>query len=246
MGFWGFGVLGCLERRQGAQHRRGDLRLPPVVHDHAVALARQVLLGPVVGLGVEGFAGAGDEAQAGEVVLGGGRRPVAHPHADGSRGREHQVHAVPLAQLPGDLGAGVVGHALPAEHRGAAGEGAVDDEGVPHDPADVRSAPVDVPVGDLEEGPGQVGHSHQVPAGGVHDALGLAGGAGGVEDEQRILRVHGLWRAVDAVGLLAVVEVVLALGLESEGLVPGPGAPAVHDDVVDAETGPAPPRPRWA
>ena len=37
-----------------------------------------------------------------------------------------------------------------------------------------------------------VGHGpvQQVAGGGVHDALGFAGGAGGVEDEERIFRVH--------------------------------------------------------
>ena len=36
----------------------------------------------------------------------------------------------------------------------------------------------------------------QVATGGVHDALGLARGAGGVEDEERIFRVHLFARAV--------------------------------------------------
>src|SRR3546814_1135514 len=37
-----------------------------------------------------------------------------------------------------------------------------------------------------------VGAEHQVAAGGVQHALRFAGGTGGVEDEQRVFRVHAL------------------------------------------------------
>ncbi|MNI95302.1 hypothetical protein D3C73_1535520 [compost metagenome] len=58
------------------------------------------------------------------------------------------------------------------------------------DPADVGGAPVHVRFGmEVEHGFVGVGALGEVAAGGVQDALGLAGGAGGVEDEQRVLGV---------------------------------------------------------
>ena len=71
-----------------------------------------------------------------------------------------------------------------------------------------------------------VGDVDEVAAGGVHDALGLAGGAGGVEDEEGIFGVHPLGGAVGA-GLrhgVVIPDVLGAhLGLD---LV----AHALHDD----------------
>ena len=93
-------------------------------------------------------------------------------------------------------GAGIVGNALEHDAGGAVAQRAVDDVAVAGDPADVGGAPVDVVLMIVEDH--LVGHGgiEQVTAGGVHDALGLAGGAGGVEDEERIFGVHLLGRAV--------------------------------------------------
>ncbi len=77
---------------------------------------------------------------------------------------------------------------------GAVDERRVGDVGVAGDPADVGRAPVDVRFRvQVEHGLVGVGGLGEVAAGGVQDALGLAGGAGGVEDEQRVLGVvaHG-------------------------------------------------------
>ena len=61
---------------------------------------------------------------------------------------------------------------------------------MPGDPADVGRAPVDVGFGlQVEDGLVRVGALGEVAAGGVQDALGLAGGAGGVQDEERVLGV---------------------------------------------------------
>ena len=67
---------------------------------------------------------------------------------------------------------------------------------MPGDPADVGSAPEHVVMAQVED----VFHGHvgadEVPAGGVDNAFGLAGGAGGVEDIQHVLAVAGLRRAI--------------------------------------------------
>jgi hypothetical protein len=68
---------------------------------------------------------------------------------------------------------------------------------VPGDPADVGRAPVDVLVRlEVEHDLVRVGDAGQVAARGVQDALRLRGRAGRVEDEQRVLRVERLGRAL--------------------------------------------------
>src|SRR3546814_2643258 len=59
-------------------------------------------------------------------------------------------------------------------------------------PAHVGGAPVDVVFLEVEHRLMGVGAEHQVAAGGVQHALRFAGGTGGVEDEQRVFRVHAL------------------------------------------------------
>ena len=88
------------------------------------------------------------------------------------------------------------------------------------DPADVGGAPVDVVVFEVENDLRGVGGVGQVAAGGVVDALGLAGGAGGVEDEQHVLGVHGLGRAV-------ALDIVVG-----HDVVPPDVAAGLHLDVV--------------
>ncbi len=67
---------------------------------------------------------------------------------------------------------------------------AVDDVGVAGDPARVGGAPPAVFVLDVEDVLERgVGADH-VAAVGVQDGLGLAGGAGGVQDVERVFGVH--------------------------------------------------------
>ena len=86
----------------------------------------------------------------------------------------------------------VVRHALEHQRRRAVRERAVHDVGVAGDPADVGRAPVDLAVAIVEDLLVGQRRIDQVAAGGVQHALGLAGRAGGVEDEQRVLGAHRL------------------------------------------------------
>jgi hypothetical protein len=142
-----------------------------------------------------------------------------HERPDRGRGGVELGDAVALDDLPEAVLGRVVGHALVHHRGGPVGQRPVDDVAVPGDPADVGRAPVDVGVGlEVEHvavGEGDLG---EVAAGGVHDALGLAGGARGVEQVEQVLAVHRLARAV---GLLAV-----------HGLVPPQVAALIHLDVV--------------
>ncbi len=73
---------------------------------------------------------------------------------------------------------------------GAVDERRVGDVGVSGDPADIGRAPVHVRLGvQVEDGLVGEGGLGEAAAGGVQDALGLPGGAGGVENEQRVLGV---------------------------------------------------------
>jgi hypothetical protein len=108
---------------------------------------------------------------------------------DGGRGGVEDVDLVVLDHLPEAAGVGEGGHAFEHDLGAAAGERAVGDVGVAGDPADVGGTPEHI-VGLQVEGPlhGQDG-VQQIAAGGVLHALRLAGGTGGVEQEQRMLGI---------------------------------------------------------
>ena len=146
-----------------------------------------------------------------------------HAGADRGRRRVEDGHLVALDDVPPDVLVRVVRGALVHDAGGAVGEGAVDDVGVAGDPADVGAAPEDVrlrlQVEDVAVGEGD---ADEVAAGGVQDALGLRGRAGGVEDEERVLGVEGLGRAL-GVGLLHLlaepdVAAILHLAVGAGGL----------------------------
>ena len=94
--------------------------------------------------------------------------------------------------LPEPAGVRIVGYAGEHQGRRPVGERTVDDVGVTGDPTHVGGAPVDVPVLVVEDVAVGRCRVHHVAAGRVKHALGFAGGAGGIEDEQRVFGVHGL------------------------------------------------------
>ena len=128
-------------------------------------------------------------------------RPLVAPldeSADrGGRGVEH-VHFVPLDDRPEPVGLREIRRALVHQAGGAVLQRAVDDVAVTGDPADVGGTPVGVFLFQIEDPlRGQIG-ADGIAAGGVDDAFGLAGGAGGVEDVERMLGVERLGGAVVA------------------------------------------------
>nr|GBO98261.1 hypothetical protein RVX_3300 [Nitratidesulfovibrio sp. HK-II] len=149
-----------------------------------------VLVVPHPRFGVDGFAHRTKNAQRGQVVLLRPVRAFAHQGAD-DRGRGVEdvdpelFHDVPEPVRPRPRG-----HALEHQRGAAKGQRAVHDVAVPGDPADVGGAPVHVVVMQVEHPLGGVGRVGKVAAGGVHHALGLAGGTAGVQDEQHVLAVH--------------------------------------------------------
>ncbi len=98
--------------------------------------------------------------------------------------------------LPEARGIGIGGHALEHQAGRPVRQRAVDDIGVPGDPADIGGAPVHVRLLQVEDI--FMGHRgpDEIAAGRVQHALGLSGRAGSIEDEERVFRCHRLGRAV--------------------------------------------------
>ena len=119
-----------------------------------------------------------------------------------------------------------------AEHRRSPrDQRSVDDVAVADHPADVRGAPENVVVLHVPEVLEVVVSPHHVAAVDVLHALGLAGGAAGVEDVQRVLGVHLLGLAVHAARGHQRIEVHLA-GAQRRSFIRRPLAPP-DDDLLD-------------
>ena len=104
------------------------------------------------------------------------------------------------------------------DDRRAVGERAVDDVAVPRHPADVGGAPVDVVFLEIENPACVERRAEQIAGRRVQHALGFAGRAAGVEDEERMLAVERLRGAI-GVGV-------------GDQLVPPEIAPRLHVDLL--------------
>ena len=184
----------------GVAPGRGEIMMAPVSVCHQVSTmghlpAADLLVIPHPGFGVDRFADGAEEAEGGEVVGFGELVAGLDEGADGGGGGVEDGDAVLLDHLPEAAEVGVVRGALVHDLGDAVGEGAVGDVGVAGDPADVGGAPVDVVV--RKQGMSKMyllvdAGADEVAAGGVEDALGFAGRAGGVENEEGVLGVEGL------------------------------------------------------
>src|SRR5579875_894891 len=201
-----------LERREGGAHEAPGLGHPPGVHDHSLPLAH----GPVVpapDLGLDGLA-HGDHQLEVVAVLCRLVRPRLAQHAYGRGGGVEEVDTQPFGYPPGPPGVGVGRGTLVHDAGRPQGKGAVDDVGVPGDPADVGEAPIGVLRVDVQVelgGPGDVG---QVAPGGVLGSLGLACGVAGVHEEKGCLCGHRdrFDELAPVAGYHVVHEVVAAFG----------------------------------
>ena len=190
----GAGLQGGGAGQRGDQNAAG-FRLPPGIHDRTARIADVVVV-PLPGLGVDRLAHRAQQPQA--LARGGLDRTFALPHqrADRGRGGVEDVNLVLVHHLPEAAGVRVGRDAFEHQGDGAVGQWPVDDVGVAGDPAHVSGAPENVAVVIIEDVLVSDRRVQQITTGGVQHALGLAGGAGSVEDEQRILGIHGFRRAV--------------------------------------------------
>ena len=93
---------------------------------------------------------------------------------------------------PEPVPVGIVGRAFVHHRGGAVGQGPVDDVAMAGYPTDVRGAPVNVFLFQVEDPLCRGVGAHQVAAGGVDDPFRLAGGAAGIQEIEHVLAVHGL------------------------------------------------------
>ncbi len=171
----------------------GEIMIAPVSVCHQVSTIGQrscrCAVVPHPRFRVDRLTDAAEQPQLRQVVL---RRDVVaelHQRADRRRRGVEDRHAVLLADLPEAAAIGEGRRAFVHHQRRAGSERAVADVAVAGDPADVGGAPEDVVVLDVEHPLGRQLGAQQVTRARVLDALGLAGGAGGIEQEQWMLRV---------------------------------------------------------
>src|SRR5260370_34834975 len=93
---------------------------------------------------------------------------------------------------------------------------------MPRYPSDIRRAPGDVRVLQVEHPLHRHQRMRQIAAGRMHDALGLAGRARGVERIQRMLRVDMNWFAIRALTGADIMPPYVAAGAHLDLL---PAAP---------------------
>lgn len=93
---------------------------------------------------------------------------------------------MPLDDLPVAGKVRVGGRALEDDGRDTEEKRSVDDVSMSCDPTHVTTAEEDVLVVDIENVFSSHGGTEKVAGGRVHDTLGLASGAGGVEEEKRV------------------------------------------------------------
>ena len=187
-----------LERGRAGErgdHRAAGFGLPPGIDDRAAAFADDLVI-PFPGLGIDRLADRTQEAQR---LARGLLHPLvalAHHGAKCGGGPVEDLDAELVDHLPEAAGIGEVGYAL--EHHGgrAVEERAVHNIAVAGDPAHVCRAPVDLAGAVVEDVLVRHRGPDGIAAGGVEHALGLAGGAGSIEDEQRIFGAHFLRRAI--------------------------------------------------
>src|SRR5690606_36384124 len=129
--------------------------------------------------------------------LQGGPRSLGHPFITGTHqctdSRRRRVKGVDLMlvyYLPEARRVGIGRYPFEHQSGGAVGQRAIYDIAVTSHPTHIGGTPVDVTVVIVEYVFMRHGSLQQVTAGGMKNPLGFAGGPGGVEDEQRVFRIH--------------------------------------------------------
>ena len=180
----------CDSRQWGNQHH-ARLRLPPGVH-HGATSAADVLPVPYPGFRVDGLPHRAQQPQRRQVMPLRVLLAPTHKGAYGGGGGVADGDSILGDDGPEPVPVRPIGRALIHHRRCAVCQGSVDDVAVAGDPADVRRAPVDVVLLQVEDPLGGGIGAHQIPTGGVYDALGFARGAAGVQQIQHVLAVHRL------------------------------------------------------
>ena len=136
---------------------------------------------------IDGLAHGAEQPDRRQVVLAGVFVAELHERAYGRRCGVEHGDLVVLADFPEAPRIGNHRRAL-IDNRGRAhGQGAISDIGMARDPADIGGAPEYIVILQIEHPEVGLNGIEQVTRAGMLYALGLAGGARGVEQEQRVL-----------------------------------------------------------
>ena len=183
----------------------------------------------MVGGWVEPFAGDEEVLEGAQIVAGLelAGRVFLLDGAEGGGRHEQALHAMLRDDAPERAGIrGAHGLAF-IQHAGAAGdERGVHDVGMAHHPADVRGGPEHLAGAHVVDGFHAVVERHRVAAVVAQHPLGLARGAGRVEDVERVRRIH-FHPAARGAGRLPVLPIKVAWRIER-----GRGLLALQDDAV--------------
>mmetsp|Transcript_12076 Transcript_12076/g.34922 ORF Transcript_12076/g.34922 Transcript_12076/m.34922 type:complete len:341 (-) Transcript_12076:267-1289(-) len=201
------------------------LGLPVRVTDRALAFPDNVKV-PLPSLWVDRLSHCAQHPEAGPVVL--LDLVVSEPHESTNRrrGGVEGGDLVALNQVPVAAVVGVRRDGLEHDCGDTVGEGTVDDVGMTRDPAAVRHTGVDVPRAEAERVFRGHGCVQEVSCCRMGDALRLASGPRGEEDEHEVLAIHPLrW----AVGSLCSHEFLHVQVSTFNPVHFGPGAPKDED-----------------
>lgn len=119
--------------------------------------------------------------------------------SQGGRGDIELGHLVLLNHIPVAREVRVGWSTLEDDGCATQQQGSVYDVGVTSDPADITTAEVAVVIMDIKDIFSTDSSTQKVTGSGVHDTLGLAGRTRGIEEEEGVFGVHGLWGDVGRV-----------------------------------------------
>ena len=173
----------------------------------SVLLANDLVV-PLPHLGGNGLADRSKNSQVLHVVLD-VLIASALQQSERGRGDVELCDAVLCADFPVSAEIRVCGSALEDDSGDTENKRSVHDISVTGDPTNVATAEEDVRIMDVKHVFAGHGGAQKVASGCVHYTLGLTGGTGCVEQEERVLRVHGLGRVVRGplLGLLMPPEI---------------------------------------
>ena len=215
-------------RQRGDQDTAG-FGLPPGIDDRACAFADMGVV-PVPGFRVDRLTDRSQNAQTGQVIFFDKTGAFAHQRANRGRGGVEDADFVLFADLPETPDIRVARN--PFEHQGgcAIGQRAVHDIGMAGHPADIGGAPIHLAIPVIEHILVSHRRIDQITAGGMQHPFRVTGRTGGIENEQRVFRIHFFRRAV---GIGPGTDLVIP---NVAGIVEGSVAAGMsdHDDFLNA------------
>src|SRR5579871_4541325 len=211
----GTGLSGRSTGNRG-DHDGSGFGLPPGIHNRAALFANNGVV-PLPSSGIDWLTYGTKKAQRGKIVTLGPVISLTDKRTNGGRRGIEGGNAILLNQTPEAIELGPIGSAFIHKRGCASGQRTKDNIRVPGDPADIGGAPINVVIAHIEDpihGGEDLG---EISAGGVNYSLGLASGAGGIEDIERMLTIELLRRADFGAAGREIFPPVIASGFHLRG-----------------------------